>query len=478
MGRIVKNYIFNLTYQIVVLLVPLITAPYLARVLGPEGTGIYSYVNSLTVLICTIVMMGIYNYGNRQIAYVRDEHDKLSEVFWQIISERIIIAIIGSIVYWTAVFVIGRYKFYFLLYYTYIFGYFIDCTWLFVGVEDMKWPVIKNIFAKLFAVTGIFVFVRSKNDVGIYILLQGLSILTGNVLAYSQIGKYVDKPILDFSNLKTDIIGSAKLFLPSVAAILYLQCDKIMIELMTGATNEVSFYDYSEKIVTIPLSFITVLSTVMMPRIANEFKKGNNERIGELINSAAKMSLFIAFPLTLGMIAVADKLIPWYLGESFLETINAIIIISPIIITNTLSGISGTQYFTATDQIGILLKAQISSALGNIIINALLIPIYGFKGAAVATLISSASCAIIQYFYLCRQVKLPGLLKKAFEYLILSIVMYGLIRITTRSLYPSPGTNILQIIIGAGFYLLITFITKDEQMDFIISNIKKIAIKR
>lgn len=472
--RIIKNYIYNLVYQIIVLLVPLVTAPYLARVLGPEGTGTYSYVNSMSVLICTIVMLGIYNYGNRQIAYVRDDKKKLNEVFWQVMSERLVIAIIGTIVYWAVVLIIGRYQFYFLLYYTFIFGYFIDCTWLFVGVEDMKWAVIKNILAKLIAVAGIFCLVRSENDVGLYILIQGLAVLVGNVFSYTQLGKYVQKPRIDFSNLKEDILGSAKLFLPSVAATLYLQCDKIMIELMTGATNEVSLYDYSEKIVTIPLTFITVLSTVMMPRIANEFKKGQEERIGELINNTAKMSLFMAFPLTLGLVSVADKLVPWYLGNDFLETITAITIISPIILTNTLSGISGTQYFTATDQIGILLKAQISAAVGNLIINAILIPIWGFVGAAVATVISSMLCAVIQYIYLLKQVKLPGLLKVGLKYFVISIVMFAVIRLVTMGMAASALTNVIQMVIGALVYFGICLLSKDKQMHYVLASIKKI----
>ena len=82
MGRIAKNYIYNLMYQLLVLLVPLITAPYLARVLGSEGTGIYSYVHSMTSIICTISLLGIYNYGNRQIAYVRDNKEQISQTFW------------------------------------------------------------------------------------------------------------------------------------------------------------------------------------------------------------------------------------------------------------------------------------------------------------------------------------------------------------------------------------------------------------
>lgn len=473
MGKITKNYIYNLIYQLFVMFVPLVTAPYLARVLGAEGTGTYSYVYSMSSIICTFVMLGIYNYGNRQVAYVRDDKNKLTKVFWQVMSARLIIAIIGTIVYFGVVFIIDRYIWLFTLYYTYLLAYFIDCTWLYVGVEDMKWAVIKNTLTKVIAVLGIFLLVHDENDLAIYVLIQGSSVLISNLLAYSQLRKYVEKPCLDFSNLKNDIKGALTLFLPSVATTIYTQCDKVMIELLTGATNEVAFYDYSEKIVTIPLTFITVLSTVMMPRIANEYKKGHRDQISNLLNKGIQFSLFLAFPMVFGLFAVSDKLVPWYLGDTFMPTVYAIQLIAPIIISNTLSGISGSQYFTATNQIGILLKSQFTAVIANVIINAILIPRYGFYGAAIATLITSFACAIIQYAFLLRQVQLPGLLTKIAKYGALSFVMFIIVRIITMDMSATPWTNILQVSIGVAVYLAECFILKDTQVLFVLNKVKQ-----
>mgnify|MGYP004721543567 CR=1 FL=1 len=477
MGKITKNYLYNLIYQIFIMFVPLITAPYLARVLGPEGTGIYSYIYSVTTVICTFVMLGIYNYGNRQIAYVRDDEQKLSEVFWQIMSARIIIAFLGTIVYFGITMVLGKYRSLFCIYYIYLLAYFIDCTWLYIGVEDMKWAVIKNTVTKIFAVAGIFIFVKNEDDVWIYVLIQAVSVFLSNLLAYTQIKRYAKKPHFDFSNIKSDICGAAMLFLPSVATTIYTQCDKIMIELLTGQTDQVSFYDYSEKIVTIPLTFITVLSTVMMPRIANEFKKGNKDSISSLLNRAARFSMFLAFPMVLGLIAVADKLVPWYLGKDFAPTVYAIVLIAPMIISNTLSGISGNQYFTATNQISILIKSQFTAAIANVIINAILIPHYGFYGAALATLMTSFSCAIIQYIFMLKQIKLPGLFKETIKYLIISLVMLLGIRIITGNMKATPLTNIVQVVIGCVIYIIGCLIMKDEQIKFIINKLKSILYK-
>ncbi|MCD7784460.1 MAG: flippase [Oscillospiraceae bacterium] len=477
-NKLIKNYALNLIYQLFVMFVPLITAPYLARTLGAEAMGTYSYIYSFTSIICTVVLLGIYNYGNRQIAYVRDDKEKLSNTFWQIMSTRLVIALLGTIIYAVCVAINGRYTVLFTIYYSYLLAYFLDCTWLYVGVEDMKWAVIKNAVTKVICVVGIFLLVKEPDDLYIYVSVQGLSVLISNLLAYSQLNKYVHKPHIDFSNVKKDLSASAALFLPSLATTVYLQCDKVMIELITGNTSEVSFYDYSEKIVTIPLTFITVLSTVMMPRLANEFAKDHKDKISSLVNRAINFSLFLAFPMCFGLMSVADKLIPWYLGDEFLPTINAIVIISPIIIANALTAISGTQYFTATNQISIMLKSQVPTAIGNIIINAILIPKYGFIGAAVATLICSYTSAIIQYIYLSKQVRLSGIIKNGLKYFAFSAIMAMVIRIITNGMSATPLVNIIQVLIGVAVYITLCAISRDEQLKEGISILFNIVKRR
>ena len=459
-NRLQRNYIYNLAYQILVLLTPLITAPYLAKVLGAEKTGVYSYVHSFTVTICTIVMLGIYNYGSRQIAYVRDNEQDILKVFGRIISARILIACVGTFIYFSLVKIIGRYNFLFFIYYSYFLGYLIDCTWLFVGLEDMKWVVLKNAIMRIISVLGIFLLVKKQDDLKIYILIQGMSSLLSNLLAGTQIKKYISTFQLDFSYLKKDIFESAKLFLPSVASTLYTQCDKIMIELMTGATNEVSFYDYAEKIIIIPMSFITVLNNVVMPRLANEFKKNNKNNIVVIVNKVSNFSMFLAFPIAFGLMATADKLIPWFLGEEFIPSIIAIRILAFTIISNSLSGISGSQFFTATNQLNIMIKSQFIALFGNIAINALLIPSFGFIGAAIATLITSTICSCIQYYYLLKQIRIPGFFKKMLKYFLFSLIMFLIIRVSTNRLDPSIMTNFIQVIVGMSVYFFLCFISK------------------
>lgn len=474
MGRLVKNYFYNVLYQVFILVVPLVTAPYLARVLGANGNGTFSYVQSTATLISTMAMLGIFAYGNRQIAYFRDNRVRLTTTYNQIMSARLVLTLLSTVLYFAIVIIIGKYTTYFFIYYTYVLAYGVDVTWLYVGIEDMKWAVIKNTVTKLFSIIGIFTLVHSTNDLGVYVLIQGLSILISNVLAYSQVGRYVGKFAFDFSHLVQDLKGSAILFLPSVAATIYLQCDKILIELITGATNQVSYYDYSEKIITIPLAFITVISTVMMPRIANEFKKNNTAHIEMLLSKVSAISFFAAFPMMFGLIAVAGSLVPWYLGPDFQPTAAAIMMIAPIIVANTISGISGSQYFTATNQIRILLTSQVSAAVGNVVLNLILVPRFGFYGSAVATVVTSYVCAGIQWYYLRQQIKLPGLGTETTKSLIASLIMFVSIWVTTSGWSSTPATTFFQVIIGLFVYLIVSILLHNKTLFELFLSIKQI----
>jgi O-antigen/teichoic acid export membrane protein len=237
-----------------------------------------------------------------------------------------------------------------------------------------------------------------------------------------------------------------------------------MLQWITGVSSQVSFYDHAEKLINIPLSLISVMSTVMMPRIANEFKNKNRDQIEILLNKAGRFALFAAFPMMFGLACIADKFIPWYLGAEFAPVASAMVVLSPIVILNSLSGISGQQYFTATNQIKILMRAYVSAALLNVIVNGILIPGHGYMGAAVATVGSSLISTVLQYYYLNRQVEVTGLVRYGIRYLAASIVMAVVIYLPTRGMSASVKTTAFQIMAGIVVYLALMLLLKDQTM--------------
>lgn len=449
-----------------VLLAPIVTAPYLSRVLGASNLGIYSYVNSSGNIITTLSLLGIYAYGNRQTAYVRDNKSELTKTFWELEITRVILGTIGTAIYALYGIFNPEHKWYFLIYYPYILAQFIDCSWVYVGLEDMKPAVIKNFITKVINIIGIFVFVKNRDDVWKYIFMLAITTLIANISVYSQLHYYIYKPNgdskPDIKKIGYHIKGSLFLFLPQVASLFYLQVDKVMLKWISGETSQVSFYDYAEKMINIPLSIITVLSTVMMPRIANEFKKNNTDVIRNLLIKAGRYALLMTFPLMIGMFCIAQQFIPWYLGDEFFPTAIAMMILSPIVLFNSLSGISGAQYFTATNQIKILMKAYISAAVINICINAVLIPQFGYIGAAVATLCSSLISVVVQFYYLNKQHDVKILWRFGFKYFIGGVLMGLIVYFVSKDMKARAITTIIQTLIGFCVYIGYLLLIKDN----------------
>lgn len=474
MNKIAKNYILNVSYELVALIVPLLTAPYLTRVLHSEPYGIYSYVQSTAGIIQTLSLLGIYSYGNRQIAYCRDNREELSQTFWEIMVLRLMLGAVGTSVYF--VFALNtKYSLYFILYFAYYLANILDCSWIYVGMENMLPCVIKNIAAKLLTFGGVFILVKTEEDVWKYVLLVAASTLLVNLSVYMQLKGIIKKPVVRFKNILNHLKGSAYLFLPQIASLLYLQMDKAMLEWLTGGTSQVSFYDQAEKIVTIPMAVITALSTVMMPRIANDFKKGNNELIELHLGKAARYSLFLAFPMAFGIAVIATKLIPWYLGAEYMPSAYAMIIISPIVISNTLLGITGKQYFTASNKIGILTVSNSTAAAVNLIANWIMIPLFGYAGAAVATLLASYINVTIQLICMNKYIKVWPMLKCSFKYIICSVIMAGAIfGITVLfGMAESALTTLIQTVIGAVVYFGLLVLMKDHTLKEIITTVLK-----
>lgn len=471
MGKITKNYIYNLGYQLFSMLVPIVTAPYLARVLGADQLGIYSYVNSSSNIVFTISMLGTYAYGNRQVAYTRGNPDKLNQTFWEVLIARGILGIFGTAFFVCYSLLNQRYLIYFILYYPYVLSNFIDCTWLYVGLEEMKTAVIKNFVCRILNVIGIFTLVRGPEDLWIYIsLLAGTTFFT-MVIIFFQLHQIVQKPAFSWKEIKKNIKESAKLFLPQIAALLYLQVDKVMIEWITHQTAQLSFYEQAEKIINIPLSIITVLGTVIMPRIANEYIHNNMDVIQALLLKAGKVALFMACPMMVGLFCVAEQTIPWYLGKEFMPVSGVMMILAPIVVLNALSSIAGAQYFTATNQIGIMMKAYVAAAVMNIICNSFLIPVMGCYGAAIATVLSSLASTLIQYFFLVKQIALGKMIGSGIKYFLCALLMGGAI-FMLKDLPATPLTTMIEIIVGIIVYMALMLLVHDEVLLAILSKVE------
>lgn len=473
MEKLVKNYLYNVLYQMLVFIAPLVTAPYLTRILGAERLGISNYVLTIATVFGTIGLLGTQNYAIREIAYVKDSPEKLEKTFYEIFVLRFVLGIITLLVYVFYV-TLAAYPYLMMVMTLYVAAWFIDPCWFFIGMEDMGKAVARNFFAKAANVIGIFIFVKSQDDYVNYVWLLSTMTLLASLLAIPQLWKYfhIHFVKVSISRLFYHAKGALELFWPQMAILVYLSADKILLGYFISPAS-VAFYDQAEKIIKIPLSFITVLSTVMMPRLANQFASHNIDSIQQYLAKTIRFSSFLAFPMMFGLMGIASTLIPWFLGKEFLPVISVIYFLAPLILLASMVGISGDQYLVATGQTRILTWSYVVAALVNVAVNLVLIPRYAAVGSAIATVCAYGMILLIQYRTLLHRIPLQKSILKSFVYFFKGIPVLLITFAMGDWLPDSYITTLLQVLGGSILYGGILAITKDQTFMFAVQIINQ-----
>ena len=467
MGKLGKNYIYNICYQLLVLIAPIITAPYLARVLGANYLGISNYVVTVAGVFTTIGLLGSQNYAIREIAY-KKSGDELEKVFYELYATRLILGVITIAIY-IAYISISKYPDLMWIELMYVIAFFIDPCWFYIGMEDMGKAVARNFFAKVANVIGIFVLVRNQQDYVKYIFLLSFMTIVASLLAIPHLWSYfrIRLCVIPLRAIKRHLLGSIQLFWPQVATMIYLSVDKILLENFISS-SAVAYYDQAEKIVKIPLTFITVLSTVMMPRLANQFASGNTKRVQDYLITTIRFSSLLAFPMMFGVAGIASKLIPWYLGEEFSPVIQAIWVLSPIIVLTSLVGISGDQYLVATKQTNIMTLSYFCAAASNVLVDLLLIPKYSIVGASIGTIVAYVVSLLIQYKTMLKEIDLLYEMLESCMYLVKAIPMIIVVLVLSKIMPTSCMTTAVQILTGGISYFLTLLVFKDKMLKFLL----------
>lgn len=450
-NKIIQNYLYNVSYQIVVTILPIITVPYLTRVLGAENLGIARYVESVVTLFTVFGMLGLVWYANRVVAYNRQNKHDLSKCFWEIFIMRIAL-LLGTLLVYVCYLQGSEYKEYYLIYVIHIVGTFLDTSWFFAGMEEMKPIVLRNYVVRGLFTASLFVFVRSRNDLPVYIWLLCLMTFVNAVLILPWIKKYIMVLPLREIHFARHILPSLALFLPQAASQLYVQCDKVMLKNMIANVANVSYYTENEKIAKLPIILASALSTVLMPRIAYEFSRGKNEQVRDYIQKALFSVCFVLMPCCFGMMAVASNFVPFFLGDEFKNTYPILVVLCPTMVFIGISNVTGIQYLVAVDKKKELTISYMAALIINLIINYLLIPKFDGCGAAVGTVVAEGTAALIQYRYMKKSIGSTMEGKTMLKLLGLSALMGAVVYLVNFLGMGYLLTLILQILLGIGIF--------------------------
>lgn len=453
-----KNFLYNINYQILILLIPLITAPYISRVLGADKLGIYSYTQAFASYFFLFSMLGLNNYGNRTIASFRDDKIELRKKFWEIYTFQFLFAIIVTLTY--VIYCLNRMNENFIIYiiqFFYVASSIFDVNWACFGLEEFKFTTIRSTIIRIAMAIATFLFVKDKGDLPVYTFI----IAFGNFLSAIIVFPYLIKRIPFFKPSFNGVVSHIKpnliLFLPVIAVSLYNIMDKLMLGYFS-TKKEVGFYTYAESITQIPNTLILALGNVIMPRAANLYAKNDIKNVGILMDKVMLFATLMSSAMAFGLATVAPIFAPMFFGEEFIRTGVFIKILSPIVIFKGWAGVLRTQYIIPKGRDKIYILSLTSGAIVNLIINYLLISKYNGIGAIIGTILAELVVCLVQFYYVQKEINIKVYIKQGFIFIILGLIMYISIKPLSQLEFSPLIIIIVQIILGVIIYLSLSLI--------------------
>ncbi|EDX42766.1 oligosaccharide flippase family protein [Limosilactobacillus reuteri] len=456
--KVIKNYLYNVVYQILVLLVPLITVPYVSRVLGPDLVGINSYTNSWMTFFLLVGQMGIALYGNREVAYHRENPIERSQIFWGIELLQVMTIMSALITYLIAVFLFSTtFKEYFLLQSLWIIAAGVDVSWYFMGMENFQRIVFRNMLVKLTSVVLIFLLIKGHDDLGKYIALLGLSNLIGNLTLWPYLRDEIKwVPIRTWHPFK-HFYPALLLFIPTITTQVYQVVNRLMLGRMS-TQNQLGQFQNADQIIKVVLAIATASGQVMLPHIANKFSKGDIRGIRESLYNSFDFITAIAVPMMFGVMAIAEPFAPWFLGSEFNNAGRLMMIEAPIILFIGWSNVTGTQYLMPISRTKEYTISVTIGAVVNVITNFLFIAKWGANGAALATSISEFSVTAVQLMYIKSTIRRRQLFNTFWKYLVSGLFMFFIVNRLANIIKMNIGNLVLEVVLGIMVYMLCLFI--------------------
>ena len=472
-----KNYIYNLTYQILTILTPLITAPYLSRVLGPSGVGTYSYIESVGSYFVLFATLGITTFGQREISYVQQDREKRSIIFWETNIIEFFASMLSIIAYVIFSFTHSNWQLYIVLVFN-LFAVIANISWFFQGLEEFGKIVLRNIIFKMINIVFIFVVIKSPEDIIWYLLGTSVFAFLNNASYWISIKKYVDFPGFKKLHPCRHCKTVLSLFLPTIAMQVYTVLDKTMIGVITNSSFENGYYEQALKISRIVLTVITSLGTVMIPRIGYHFERKENDIVKLYMYRGYRFVWFLGIPLCIGLIMVSSNFVPWFFGEGYDKVVPLIGILSFLILAIGINNVTGMQYLIPTQRQNVFTRTVVYGAVTNFILNIILITKFQSYGAAIASVTAETVIALAQIWIVRKELSPWEIIKSGTHYYVAGFAMAVVLYLVGVHLSSSIINTLILVVCGALTYFAVLLVMRDQFFFDNVVSIGKKIIKR
>lgn len=478
MSSIRKNFFYNVLLNVSNVLFPLVTAPYIARVLEPDGVGLYNFAVLYASYFALFACLGMPNYGMREIAKKRDSDTDRRDAISELFSINVMASILVSVVFVISVFTIPHLSDNMMLFLVagfliYLAPFKVD--WYFTGMEQFKFITTRNIVVRFLTIICIFLFVKTKSDLIIYVALYVANQIGGGIWAYIMMTRRESHPRISFTSRR--VLRHFKplliLFSSSVAMSIYTMLDTVMLGFMSDY-DQVGYYSSATHVSKAILMAVISLSLVVVPRISYYAENNDFDSVRDLVRKSMSVNAFLAFPVAIGLASLSPWFVPLFFGQEFMGAIVPLEIMSMVIIAIGFNNLIGLQILIGLGHDRLYLYSILFGTIPNVLLNLVLIPRLGAIGASISSVSAEILILLIMIFFVSRHTPLrlgqswPEILKSFGVSILFVPLIYGLSRVFT-------GWWLIGIFVvtGAALYLILLWLIGHRAYDLVVPAIRK-----
>lgn len=452
MVKLKRIIIYQYLYEILAVILPLVTTPIVTRNLGADGLGQYSYTYSIVVYFSIFAYLGMGNYGTREIARIKAKDDKesLCKTFWEIYTLQLFLSVVISISYVGYVILfVTKYKTLAILQILHLVATLTNVTWFYTGTEQFKVIVTRNAVIKLFSTIIIILFVKKPSDIYLYAITLLSSTVVCNLIMIGLLKKklHFTKPCKNkvIQHLKPNLT----LFIPVIASSIYTYMDKIMIGSIVGVV-QTGYYEAMEKIVNVAIACVGALTSVMYPRISSMIMKNSTDKIVYYIRVSVMAVSCFSMVCIFGMAGVADIFVPIFFGEEFKVATLVVILGMFVLFPRGIRAVIQSEYLLPYGKDKAVIVAISSGAISNLIANIILIPLYGAIGAVMATIFSDLVACSVALMCTRKGICIKLMIVENFPYAVFGVIMFVFINRLKKILMMDEIFKLIVLIVSGG----------------------------
>ncbi len=458
---LLHNYLFSVLYQAVALLAPLVTTPYLSRVLGVQGIGRYSFIGSVVSCFCLLATMGTTLYGQRLIARVRHLPKVRTHFFFELFLLRFLSVVLVTGLYFLLLVPHVSDRLLYAAAAMEILAVAADISWFFYGMERFGTVTLCTALGRVSAVVCVFLFVKTREDLLRYVVVYTASILLANLLLWLFLRRELLRVRRWRPKLASHALLSLGFFLSSLAIQLYTVVDKTMLGLITRSAEQNGYYEQAQKFIHVLVALVCAGGAVFASRLSGLWKEKRKEELQSVLLISFRLVFALSLPLCAGMLLIAPRFVPLFYGEGFLPVCGLLAVLSPLPLLIGVSNVLGVQLFAATEREKLLTLSVGAGALINVLLNLLLIPRHGALGACVASVLAELAVSAVQCIMARRELPWRRLLLLLLRYAALSALMAAVGFAVSCVLGEGIGALVLIVVACAAVYVGALLLLRD-----------------